>query len=114
MTDTSLEALWQHVLRHWDEEAAHRAFLGQAQATQQLPAAAARYRALSAEAERGPMARRQLEAVTRLALLGLELSRSRPPPPRRQAALWLPVIVLVLAMVVLAVYLKLLQPGAGP
>ncbi len=114
MDDGSFDILWQHVLDHWDEEAAHRAFLAHAQMAAQLPEAATRYRAESTKREREEMAKRQLEAVTRLALVQLEVSRSRPPPPRRRMALWVPLVLLVAGMAALFAYLRLVPLGLGP
>jgi ferric-dicitrate binding protein FerR (iron transport regulator) len=114
MDDRSLDILWQHVLDHWDEEASHRAFLAQAEVTGQLAEAAARYRAASARHERGPMARRQLAAVTTLALMRLEASRSLAPRRRRPRAIWVPLVLLVAGMAALFAYLRLLSPGLGP
>ena len=114
MVDESFEILWQHVLDHWDEEAAHRALLAHAQTTGRLPEAAARYRAASADRDRDDMAKRQLTALTRLALMQLEVSRSRPPPPRRRMALWVPLVLLVAGIAALFAYLRLVPPGLGP
>jgi hypothetical protein len=112
--DGSFQILWQHVLDHWDEEAAHRALLAHAQITGQLAEAATRYRAESAKRDREDMAKRQLAAVTRLALMQLELSRSRPPPPRRRVAPWVPLVLLVAGVAALFAYLRLVAPGLGP
>jgi len=114
MDDQSFEILWQRVLDHWDEEGAHRALLAHAQFTGQLPEAAARYRAESSQRDREDMAKRQLAAVTRLALMQLEVSRSRPPPPRRRMALWVPLVLLVAGIAALFAYLRLVPPGLGP
>jgi hypothetical protein len=115
MDDASLDILWQHVLDHWDDEAPHRAFLAQAEATGRLVDAAARYRAVSTELARGPMAKRQLAAVTALALLRLEASRSVAPPRRRRpSALWALLVLLAAGIVVLFAYLRLLPKGLGP
>jgi hypothetical protein len=112
--DGSLDVLWQYVLDHWDEDAPHRAFLAQAETAGQLAEAAARYRAVSTQSERRPMAKRQLAAVTTLALMRLEASRSRAPRRRRPRAIWVPLVLLVAGVAALFAYLRLLPPGLGP
>jgi ferric-dicitrate binding protein FerR (iron transport regulator) len=114
MDDGSLEILWQHVLDHWDEEAPHRAFLAQAEATGQLVEAAAHYRAVSTEHARGSVAKRQLAAVTTLALMRLEASRSRAPRRRRPRAIWVSLVLLAAGVAALFAYLRLLPPGLEP
>jgi hypothetical protein len=79
-----LTQLWEHVLEHWDDEAAHRALLAAAEANNCLPFAAKRYRALSDEnGERAEGARIQLDKITILALSRLEANRSEAPNTKR-------------------------------
>ena len=80
MSDPAFEALWKHVVNHWEEEASHGAFLEHCQRTDQLAEAAARYRGMTGDRDRGPLARKRLQGVTILALAKLEASRT----PRRQ------------------------------
>jgi hypothetical protein len=78
MADAALEALWKNVLDHWDEERAHGAFLEHCQETSQLAEAAARYRGMKGDRERGAVAEKRLAGVAIVALAQLEATRSRP------------------------------------
>jgi hypothetical protein len=78
MADSAFEALWKNVLDHWDEERAHGAFLEHCQATDQLAEAAARYRGMKGDRERGAAAEKRLAGVAIVALAKLEATRSRP------------------------------------
>jgi hypothetical protein len=62
-TDAVLDALWGQVIERWDEEAVHGAALEHAVRAQRLPDLASRYRALADDAARGPIAKRQLDAI---------------------------------------------------
>src|SRR5688572_3651575 len=81
MTDTALETLWKHALEHWDDEAAHRAFLEHCRHHGQLVEAAVRYRGMKGDHARGPTAEKKLAAIAALALAGLESART---PDRRK------------------------------
>ena len=80
MADTAFEALWKNVLDRWDDERAHGAFLEHCQATDQLAEAAARYRGMKGDRERGAVAEKRLAGVAIVALAKLEATRSRPRP----------------------------------
>jgi hypothetical protein len=87
-SEHGLTQLWEHVLSHWDDEAAHRALLAAAEADNRLPFAAKRYRALSDEGgERSAVARIQLDKITILALSKLEANRSEAPNTKRATTL---------------------------
>ena len=79
LTDPVLEALWKRALDHWDDDAAHGAFLEHCQRTDRLVEAAVRYRGMSGDRERGKIAEKRLSSVALLALAQLEASRSRTP-----------------------------------
>lgn len=76
MSDPTLEALWKHVLDHWEEDAAHGAFLEHCQRADQLVEAAVRYRGMKGDRERGKAAEKRLAGVALLALAKLEASRT--------------------------------------
>ena len=78
MADAAFEALWKNVLDRWDEERAHGAFLEHCQATDQLAEAAARYRGMKGDRERGIIAEKRLAGVAIVALAKLEATRSPP------------------------------------
>jgi hypothetical protein len=85
MADSALETLWKHALDHWDNEAAHRAFLEYCQKNDQLVEAAVRYRGMKGDHARGALADKKLTAITALALARLEAART--PERRRQGRL---------------------------
>lgn len=77
-TDSSLDALWKHVLDHWDDDASHRAFLDYCQARELLAEAAVRYRGMKGDRDRGAVAEKRLAAVAMLAMSKLEVTRAEP------------------------------------
>jgi hypothetical protein len=78
MADAAFEALWKNVLDRWDEERAHGAFLEHCQVKSQLAEAAARYRGMKGDRERGAVAEKRLAGVAIVALAKLEATRTRP------------------------------------
>jgi len=76
MADSALETLWKHALDHWDNDAAHRAFLEHCQKSDQLVEAAVRYRGMKGDHARGALAEKKLTAITALAFARLESSRT--------------------------------------
>jgi hypothetical protein len=78
MADLAFEALWKNVLDRWDDERAHGAFLEHCQITDQLAEAAARYRGMKGDRERGAIAEKRLAGVAIVALAKLEATRSPP------------------------------------
>ena len=81
MADSALETLWKHALDHWDNDAAHRAFLEHCQKHGQLVEAAVRYRGMKGDHTRGALAEKKLTTITALALARLETART---PDRRK------------------------------
>lgn len=73
-SDPALEALWKNVLSHWDNDAAHQAFLDHCQRNEALAEAALRYRGMKGDHERGAGAEQRLTAVLMLAMARLEVS----------------------------------------
>jgi hypothetical protein len=76
--DPTLEALWKNTLDHWDNDAAHHAFLEHCERAQALDEAAVRYRGMKGDHERGAGADKRLKAVLLLAMSRLELRRAEP------------------------------------
>lgn len=93
MADSALETLWKHALDHWDNDAAHRAFLEHCQKHGQLVEAAVRYRGMKSDHARGAVAEKKLAAITALALARLETARS---PDRRKQGRWLGLVLVAL------------------
>lgn len=79
VNDPVLDALWKRVLEAWDDAAAHRALLEHALREQLLPEIAGRYRALAEDAEKGAVAKRQLDRIV-AAATELLLSMKTPKP----------------------------------
>jgi hypothetical protein len=93
VSDPHLDELWQAVLAKWDDDAAHAAFLDHARGTNQLGAAATRYReevkrasAYREDALRVESAQKRLNGVAMLAMLELTANRTPREPPRLQIA----------------------------
>jgi hypothetical protein len=84
-SDGNLEILWKHVLDHWDDEAAHRAFLEHCRHNDDLVEAAVRYRGMKGDRERGPVADKKLGAIAVLAMTKLEAHRTKERPRRSNA-----------------------------
>jgi hypothetical protein len=61
--DAILEALWKRVLDTWDDDKVHAAVIEHGVREQQLPEIAGRYRALSEDPEKGPLAKKKLDAI---------------------------------------------------
>lgn len=93
--DPAFEALWAHVLGHWEDDKAHVAFLEHCQAQDQLLTAAKRYRELSTSAAHQAQATRRLRAISVLALARMEHARSAPGHAKRQAGRLVALIFLV-------------------
>lgn len=96
MSDPALEALWKNVLDHWDDDAAHGAFLEHCQRVERLGDAAVRYRGMTGDRERGKSAEKRLASVAMLAMATLESSRrNAPPAPSNTGAIALIVFFLL-------------------
>ncbi len=93
-----LEALWKRVTDDWADDASHGAFLQHCQTTAQLPEAAARYRGMTGDREKGESARKRLQGVAALAMASLQVGRrAEGEPPRAHWGLWLVVTFFVAA-----------------
>ncbi len=107
MADAAFEALWKNVLDRWEDERAHGAFLEHCQVTDQLAEAAARYRGMKGDHERGAIAEKRLAGVAIVALAKLEATRAPRASPSRTGALLVALAfglgtVLLLAYILLA------------
>lgn len=105
MADGALETLWKHALDHWDNDAAHRAFLEHCQKSDQLVEAAVRYRGMKGDHARGALAEKKLTAITALALARLESART---PDRKKQGRMVSIVLIaffVLGTIGLLAYL---------
>jgi hypothetical protein len=105
VSDGTLEALWKSVLDRWDEDKAHGTFLSYCQDSDQLAEAAARYKGMTADRDRGESAQKRLNGIALLALARLESTRTPSPQAKRQAGSLLVVAVFVAMTVALIFYL---------
>jgi hypothetical protein len=103
--DGTLEASWKNVLDHWEEDKAHSAFLSYCQESDQLAEAAARYKGMTADRDRGESAQKRLNGIALLALARLESTRTVSPQAKRQAGSLLMLAVFVAVPVALIFYL---------
>lgn len=78
-SDPVFEALWKKCLDDWDDDRAHGKFLQHCQDSEQLAEAAARYRGMAGDRDRGPSAEKRLQAVALLAMAQLESMRTTRP-----------------------------------
>lgn len=105
MADSALETLWKHALDHWDDEAAHRAFLEHCRQHGLLVEAAVRYRGMKGDHTRGALAEKKLTAITALALARLESARSPERRKQGRALSYALVVFFVAATLGLLAYL---------
>ncbi|MBX3183642.1 MAG: hypothetical protein KIT72_05925 [Polyangiaceae bacterium] len=103
MNDPLLETYWKQVLDRWDDDRAHGAFLKHCQEHQALAEAAARYKGMTGDRERGEAARKRLGAVALLAMATLDNTpRTVPSRLPRHIALGLSVLFVVGALILLS------------
>ncbi|HEY4102696.1 MAG TPA: hypothetical protein VGM44_02360 [Polyangiaceae bacterium] len=107
MADAAFEALWKNLLDHWDDDRAHGGFLEHCQATDQLAEAAARYRGMKGDRDRGPVAEKRLAGVAIVALAKLEATRTRPHPSRARTGTLVAAAVFGVATALLLAYVLL-------
>lgn len=82
--DEALDTLWNLALEDWNEPKRHAALLQLALGTNRLPDLAGRYRALKDDAERGPVAKKRLDAIVAAAtqlLMSTASPRKAKTPP---------------------------------
>jgi hypothetical protein len=105
MSDTALETLWKHALDHWDDEAAHRAFLEHCRHRNLLVEAAVRYRGMKGDHARGRVAEQKLTAIAALAMANLERARTPERRKRSHGVSYLLIALFLLGTVGLMAYL---------
>jgi hypothetical protein len=105
----ALETLWKHVLDHWEEEAAHRAFLEHCRSQNLLVEAAVRYRGMKGDHTRGALAEQKLTAIRALALARLAAARTQER--RRSGGRTMSYLLIALFVVGTLGLLAYLKPG---
>jgi hypothetical protein len=101
----ALDTLWKHVLDHWDDEAAHRAFLEHCRQNDRLVEAAVRYRGMKGDYARAATAEAKLAAVAALAMARLELARGPEKRPRGRLMSYVLIAFFVAGTIGLLAYL---------
>lgn len=107
LSDPAIEALWKNALDHWDEDKAHVAFLEACRERGKLAEAAARYRGMSADRDRGPEADQRLKSILAIALAQMETSRTPEPVVKRRAGNLALLVMLIAATIGLLAYLAM-------
>ena len=103
--DETLELLWKNALDHWNDDKPHAAFLTYCQHTDQLAEAAACYKRMTGDRDRGEAAKKRLQGIALLAIARLESTRSRSPRVKRQTGRLLLAAAFLAATVALILYL---------
>ncbi len=99
-----VETTWAHVLANWNDDEAHKAFVGTCLSEDRLPEAGKRYRQIKEEG--GERAARAEEQIAKLLTLGMTLmqqNRTLPPPKRNRALTFLVMLALALLGIAIAV-----------
>lgn len=78
-SDPVLDALWKRVTDAWDDDRTHAAALDHALRAQQLPQLSGLYRALVDDPDKGPSAKKRLDAIV-VAATQMLLSMKTPAP----------------------------------
>jgi hypothetical protein len=105
LNDAALETLWKHVTSHWEDEAAHRAFLEHCRVNDRLVEAAVRYRGMKGDHARGAVAEKKLQAIAALALTRLEVERSPAVGKSRNWGAYVLIAIFLLGSAGLLAYL---------
>lgn len=109
LTDEQQDLLWKRVVERWEDPTTHGAFLEHCQRTRALSDAAARYRGMVGDRDRGPDAQRRLQGVVLLATQAMMADRTQPP---RGLPSWLVALAVVLSVAGVGYTLfRLLQLG---
>jgi hypothetical protein len=110
VSDPVLEALWKNVVDRWDDDAAHRAFIEHCERSEKLAEAAARYRGMSGDRQRGEQAQKRLGAIAAVAMAKLETLRTREKRAPSRAAAYALIMIFIVATVGLLAYLQTNAP----
>lgn len=94
--DDAFELLWSRVLDGWNDPKTHGAFLEYAIQKQKLPDAAARYRPLKDDPERGADAKKRLDGIV-LATTSL-LMATATPRKARKTPVWLTALAFLVSV----------------
>lgn len=92
------EAAWAEVLRAWDDEASHQAYLARFTDLDGLAVAGRRYREVLAERPGDPLAIRFRDEVVKRAMVQGLVSLPRTAPPARKPVRFAPALVFAIAV----------------
>lgn len=105
---------FERLEREWDDEEAHKRFIGLAFSLERLPDAAGRYRVIrDHQSDRSEVASRQIDRIMALAMQSLELHRS-PPPKERPRWLNVAAVAVTAALVMASLYYLLNSVPLAP
>lgn len=103
--DDPIEAAWEKVEAAWDDEEAHRKFLGLCSATDRLAEAGRRYREVrERDPERAAMAAAQIDRLLGLAMQNLEVLKTEPPQRTGKTIMFLIALGVSLSLIVTALW----------
>ncbi len=94
--DPILLAMWNTTLDAWDDDKRHAALLEYALRSKKLPDLAARYRALADDTDKGPLAKKRLDALV-IAATQLMMNMKTPKPTRNPP--WLTATALLIMVI---------------
>jgi hypothetical protein len=106
VSDPLLEAHWKKVVDHWDDDAAHRAFIEHCASSEKLAEGAARYRGMTGDRDRGDQAQRRLAAIAAVAMARLETLRTREKRAPSHAVAYTVIALFIAATIGLLAYLQ--------
>ena len=107
LPDPGLEALWKQVVADWENDKAHAAYLELCNAKNRLAEAAARYRGMAGDRERGPTAEKRLQVVLALAMAQLETLRTPPVETRRSSRGVAMIVFFIVGIALISLYLTI-------
>ena len=91
--DLILDTLWARTLEAWDEDRTHNAVLDYALRAERLPVLAGRYRALKDDADKGPRAKKRIDAIV-LAATQMLMAHKTPPKGKVPLPMTLSVVMI--------------------
>ncbi len=101
-----LESLWSRALEAWDDPKPHQAVLAYALQTGSLPEVAGRYRKLLDDPDKGPRAKKQIDAIVIAATQ--MLMETKTPPREKVPWQWTASVAAVFVLVVTFLAYKIL------
>jgi hypothetical protein len=96
--DAVFNALWARVLEAWDDDKPHQRALSYALEHEMLPEIAGRYRKLADDPEKGPRAKKKIDAIV---VAATQLLLATKTPPREKVPwTWTASVAIVMILVI--------------